>query len=334
MATPRPDDGTLLYLSRGDVEAAGLGPAELIPAIERAFAALAAGKARVGSKGRVPIGTGYFFQSLTGTLDELGATGSKWAGTKWFGVSPDNPARGLPNVSALIALNDLVTGLPVAVMDGNWITGARTAAVSAAAAKRLAVEDAASCAFIGCGVQARTHARYLGHVRPGLKQAAVLGRSAAGRDAFAAWLRERGWEVRLAADAEEVLAGADIAVSTVPEYEGWRAFLDPARLRPGALAVGVDLGRSWLPSGYAAFDLVVTDDAEESKGLVAQERLKAPAEFGADLGAMLTGRHPGRRAAAERIWFVFAGHVLGDLAAAAAVYERATVRRLGTRLPR
>ncbi|HEX3535479.1 MAG TPA: hypothetical protein VHU15_01810 [Stellaceae bacterium] len=333
MATPRPDDGTLLYLSRGDVEAAGLGPAELIQAIEEAFAALAAGssvpRARVGSKGRVPIGTGHFFQSLTGTLDE-----SRLAGTKWFGVSPDNPARGLPNVSALIALNDLETGLPVAVMDGNWITGARTAAVSAAAAKRLAIADPETVAFIGCGVQARSHALYLRHVRPGLKRAAVLGRGAASRDAFVDWLRAAGWEVRLAGDAADVLAGADIAVSTVPEYAGWRAFLDPARLKPGALAIGVDLGRSWLPAGYPAFDLIATDDAEESRGLVAQDRLKAPAEFGTDLGTMLTGRHPGRQRPEDRIWFVFAGHVLGDLAAAAAVYRIASERGLGTRLPR
>jgi ornithine cyclodeaminase/alanine dehydrogenase-like protein (mu-crystallin family) len=333
MATPRPDDGTLLYLSRGDVEAAGIGPAELIPAIEQAFAALAAGssvpRARVGSKGRVQIGTGNFFQSLTGTLDE-----SRLAGTKWFGVSPDNPARGLPNVSALIALNDLETGLPVAVMDGNWITGARTAAVSAAGAKWLAIAEASTCAFIGCGVQARSHALYLRHVRPGLKRASVLGRGAASRDAFIGWLRDEGWEVRLAADADDVLAGAEIVVSTVPEYAGWRAFLDPARLEPGALGIGVDLGRSWLPSGYAAFDLVATDDAAESQGLVAQGRLKAPAEFGADLGAMLTGRRPGRSGAEDRIWFVFAGHVLGDLAAAAAVYRVATERGLGTRLPR
>lgn len=328
MTSHAPDD-RLLYLSRGEVEAAGLGPAELIPAIEAAFAALAAGRARVGSKGRVQLGTGYFFQSLTGTLDE-----SRLAGTKWFGVSPDNPARGLPNVSALIVLNDLETGLPVAVMDGNWITGARTAAVSAAAAKRLAVEGAATCAFIGCGVQARSHAAYLRHIRPGLTRAAVLGRGAASRDAFAAWLRGKGWEVRLAGDGEDVLAGADIAVSTVPEYEGWRAFLDPARLKRGALAIGVDLGRSWLPSGYAAFDLVATDDTEESRGLVAQDRLKAPSEFGADLGAMLNGKHTGRRSADERIWFVFAGHVLGDLAAAAAIYQLATATGLGTRLPR
>ena len=328
MATPGPDEGTLLYLSRSDIEAAGLGPGELIAAVERAFAALAAGKAQVGSKGRVQLGTGWFFQSLVGALDEAGL-----GGTKWFGLSPDNTARGLPNISATIMLNDRRTGVPLAVMDGNWITGARTAAVSAAAAKRLALPDAASCAFIGCGVQARSHAVYLRHIRPGLRQAALLGRGTGSRDAFAAWLREQGWQVRFAADGDDVLAGADIAVSTVPEYEGGRAFLDPARLKPGAFVTAVDLGRSWLAPGIA-FDLVATDDAEESRGLVGQGRLKTPAEFGADLGALLTGRHPGRRRPEDRIFFVFAGHVLGDLAAGAEVYARAAELGLGTRLPR
>ena len=328
MANPRPDPGSLLYLSRADVEATGLGPAELIAAIEAAFAALAAGSARVGSKGRVQLGTGWFFQSLVGAIDESGL-----AGTKCFGVSPDNPARGLPNVCATIMLNERETGLPLAIMDGNWITGARTAAVSAAGAKRLAREDAETVAFIGCGVQARSHAIYLRHVRPGLKEAAVLGRGAAGRDAFAAWLREQGWQVRLAADADDVLAGADVVVSTVPEYEGGRAFLDAKRLKPGAFVAAVDLGRSWLPD-YTAFDLIATDDANESRELVAHGRLKAPAEFGADLGAMLTGKHAGRRRPEERVFFAFAGHVLGDIAAASAVYARATEMGLGTKLPR
>jgi ornithine cyclodeaminase/alanine dehydrogenase-like protein (mu-crystallin family) len=328
MATPRPDDGTLLYLSRADVEATGIGPAELIAAVEAAFAALAAGGARMGSKGRVQLGTGWFFQSLVGAIDESGL-----AGTKWFGVSPDNPARGLPNVCATITVNERETGMPLAVMDGNWITGARTAAVSAAAAKRLALPDANSCAFIGCGVQAHSHATYLRHIRPGLKEAAVLGRGSGSRDAFAAWLREEGWQVRIAADAGDALAGADVVVSTVPEYQGGRAFLDPARLKPGAFVTAVDLGRSWLPDHHA-FDLVATDDTEESRGLVEQGRLNAPAEFAADLGAMLTGRHPGRRRPEERIYFVFAGHVLGDIAAAGAVYARAVELGLGTRLAR
>src|SRR5882724_8603865 len=141
------------------------------------------------------------------------------------------------------------------------------------------------------------------------------------RDAFAGWLRDDGWQVRLAENPDDAIADADIAVSTVPEYAGWRAFLDPARLPGGAFAAGVDLGRSWLPTGYGAFDIVATDDAEQSHRLVAEGKLKAPPKFDADIASLVTGAHPGRRSAGERVFFVFSGHVLGDLAVAAAVYE-------------
>src|SRR5947209_7622013 len=224
---PAPE--TLLYLSREAVEAAGLEPAETIAAIERAFAARGAGTAQVGPKGRVSIGVGHFFQTMLGTLDEPAV-----AGMKWFGVVPDNPARGLPNVCALIVLSDIATGLPLAVLEGNAITGARTAAISAAAAKRLAPPDAASAAFIGCGTQARSHAVFLRHVLPRLRRAVLLGRGRASRDGFAAELRAASWEVRIADSADAALDGAEIVVSSVPEYAGLRPFLDPARLMPGA----------------------------------------------------------------------------------------------------
>jgi len=320
---------TLLYLSAADVAACALGPGEAIEAVEAAFAAQAAGTAKIGAKAALPLGIGYFFQTMFGTLGPAGH-----AGMKWFGISPDNPARGLPNIAALIVLSDIETGLPLAVMDGNGITGARTAAMTAAAAKRLAPPHATRAAFVGCGVQARNHAGYLRHVLPGLREAALLGRGAGSRDAFAAWLRDEGWEVRLAGGPDDALAGAEIAVSTVPEYPGWQAFLDPALLPPGAFAVGVDLGRSWLPSGYGEFGLVATDDAAQSRHLIEEGKLKAPPDFDADLAALVTGAHPGRHNADDRVFFVFAGHVLGDIAAASAVYHKALAQGIGTPLPR
>jgi alanine dehydrogenase len=320
---------TLLYLSRADIEATGLGPGEMIEAIERAFAAYAAGTARIGHKGRVPVGTGHFFQTMLASLDE-----PRLAGMKWFGVVPDNPARGLPNVCGLILLSDIETALPVAVLEGDWITGARTAAMSAAAAKRLALPEATTAAFIGCGVQARSHAAFLRHVLPRLRRAVLLGRSAVSCAVFAAELREAGWQVEAVDTPEAALDGAEIVVSTVPECAGFKPFLDPARLKPGAFVAAVDLGRSWLPAAPGTFALVATDDAEQSRGLVAEGRLNAPGKFNADLATLVSGKNGAQRACGERIIFVFAGHALADVAAAAAIYRQAAARGLGMTLPR
>jgi alanine dehydrogenase len=319
---------TLLYLSSDAIAEIGLTPGELIDAVESAFAARAAGAARIGPKAVVPVATGHSFHAMPGMLGAAGL-----AGMKFFGVVPDNPARGLPNVCSLVVLSDLATGLPAAVLDGGWITAVRTAAMSAVAAKHLAHPDSESAAFIGCGVQAHSHAYLLRAVLPRLKRAAVLGRSPARRGAFVAALREAGWEVRLADGPEDVLDGADVAVSTVPEHPGWTAFLDPARLPSRAFAAAVDLGRSWLPSGYGEFAVIATDDIAQSRGLVAEGRLKAPPDFATDLASLASGAYTGG-VPAGRSFFVFSGNVLGDLAVAAALYRRALERGLGIELPR
>jgi alanine dehydrogenase len=318
---------TLLYLSSAAIAQIGLGAGELIDAVERVFAAQAAGAARPGPKAVVPVATGHSFHAMPGTMAAEGL-----AGMKFFGVVPDNPARGLPNVCSLVALSDIATGLPVCLMDGGWITGVRTAAMTAVAAQRLASPESKTAAFIGCGVQARAHAWLLRQVLPGLRQAAVLGRTLARRDAFVEELRAAGWEVRLATDAGDVLARADIAVSTVPEHDGWTAFLDPALLPSHAFAAGVDLGRSWLPAKYGEFAVVATDDIAQSRGLVAEGRLKAPAAFDADLAALASGAYADRPPG--RFFFVFSGHVLGDLSVAAALYRHAVERGIGIELPR
>jgi alanine dehydrogenase len=208
-----------------------------------------------------------------------------------------------------------------------------TAAMTAVAAKRLAHPASAAAAFVGCGVQAHSHALLLRAVLPGLRRATLLGRGATRRDAFAATLRAAGWEVRVAAGPADVLEGADVAVTTASESREGGPRLDPALLPAQAFVAAVDLGRSWPPSGYGEFAFVATDDIVQSRGLVAEGRLKAPPRFDADLAALASGVYSGG-VPAGRTLFVFSGHVLGDLAVAAALYRCAVERGGGLQLPR
>ena len=66
-----------------------------------------------------------------------------WA-RSWSPSSAGTCARGLPSHLATILLFDPDTGALMAVMDGRYITEARTAAVSAVSAKALARPDATS----------------------------------------------------------------------------------------------------------------------------------------------------------------------------------------------
>ncbi len=49
------------------------------------------------------------------------------------------------------------TGLLRAVLEANWVTAVRTAALSMVAARRLPDPNAETVAFVGAGVQARSH---------------------------------------------------------------------------------------------------------------------------------------------------------------------------------
>ena len=64
------------------------------------------------------------------------------------------------------------------MIDGRYITEARTAAVSAASAKHLARPDARVLAVLGSGVQARSHIEALTRVRP-FEELRVWGRDPA-----------------------------------------------------------------------------------------------------------------------------------------------------------
>jgi ornithine cyclodeaminase/alanine dehydrogenase-like protein (mu-crystallin family) len=86
-------------------------------------------------------------------------------GTKLVTVCAGNEKLGLETHQAIIVMLDPKTGVTLAILDGRYITEARTAAVSAVSARLLAREDAAVLAIIGSGVQARSHHEALRLVR-------------------------------------------------------------------------------------------------------------------------------------------------------------------------
>lgn len=86
-------------------------------------------------------------------------------GVKAITVFPDNFQRGLPSHQGVVLLFDLDTGMLKALLDGDAITGVRTAAVSAAATDALARKDAHTLCILGSGLQARRHLEAIHLVR-------------------------------------------------------------------------------------------------------------------------------------------------------------------------
>ncbi|MFH0518485.1 2,3-diaminopropionate biosynthesis protein SbnB [Streptomyces sp. M41] len=84
-------------------------------------------------------------------------------GLKWISSFPTNVASGIPRASAVLILNDPVTGYPFACMESSIISAARTAASATAAADRLSRgrPRPTRLGFVGAGLIARYIHTYL-----------------------------------------------------------------------------------------------------------------------------------------------------------------------------
>ena len=133
-------------------------------------------------------------------------------GAKLVTVFGENHKRNLPSHLATILLLDPDTGSLLAIMDGRYITEARTAAVSAVSARFLARPDASTLAIIGSGVQARSHLEAYQLVRQ-LKEVRIWSPKSRSREQFVDDMHGRVPVPIVAAEtAEAAVRGADLIV--------------------------------------------------------------------------------------------------------------------------
>ncbi len=310
----------LLYLSRADVVACALAPAEINAAIEAGFAEKAAGRAFTSRGAQMAVAGGASYDA------KAGARGGH-AGVKWYGYYPDNDRLGLPHFLPVILLSETESGMPVAVMDGTWVTEARTAAITAVAAGHLARRDARRLGFVACGAQARSHLEALRASFP-LASVVAYSRRRETAEAFAALARAKGLEARSVAEPREAVADVDIVVTSVP-HRARREVLDAGWTAPGTFVSMVDLGFSWRRETLPAFDRVVTDDLDQGTGA---HGLNFGKPIETDLAALVAGKGP-RPAPTDRVALMFAGTGLADVVVAGLVFARARDRNIGRVLP-
>jgi len=130
------------------------------------------------------------------------------AGVKWIASVPDNVARGMERASAVIILNDRVTGRPTAVVEGSIISKQRTAASAALASKVLAPGEPGAIGFVGCGPINIAIAQFLTSVWPNVSCLMAFDLDPARAEVFGTTLlaRRPGADFRVAAGLEELLS--------------------------------------------------------------------------------------------------------------------------------
>ncbi|WP_108659598.1 hypothetical protein [Acuticoccus kandeliae] len=312
----------MIHLDDAAIARLAIDPADMRRTVAEAFRLWHAGAVVAEPKTSLEITPTHRFQSMCAASEALGI-----AVVKWVGVTPAPPGSTGAGIHAVLVVNDFTSGRPLALMAGNVLTGLRTAAMSAAAADRLADRTAPhTLGFVGCGLQARHHLAAFLPLFPNVTRILATSRGGS-RDAFAAWAREtHGVDIAVTADPDEVVAASSLLVTTVPS--GVPPFLSAEALPAGAFVAAADLGRAFIPATLGAIDAFYTDDLAQE---AAHPIVPPPWTVTADLGAIVTDGVPAARPG-ERRMFVFRGHGVGDLAGASLVRERAAAEGAGIHL--
>ena len=311
-------------LSRQDVERL-LTPELCIAAVEDAFRQLAEGKVPPPGILGMHAGDGSFHVKAGFLTLER-----PYFAAKLNANFPANGSRhGLPTIQGAVILSDAANGVPLAIIDSISITALRTAAASAVAAKYLARQESDTVLICGCGGQATSQLAALRRVRAP-RRVLAYDQDPARAAAFASAVGGTP-TMDLAGAASE----SDIIVTCTTAR---RYFVTREMVRRGAFiaAVGADNeNKQEIDPRLMAQAKVVTDVTEQASkigdlhhaidaGVMSREAVHA------ELGEIVAGRKRGRESADEIIVFDSTGTGLQDVAAAIAVYRRATAERAGS----
>jgi len=321
----------MLLLTERDVRAV-LPMPDLIAAMEQALAAYSSGHVVQPVRSVLELGPERnFFGVMPAAIDEPAALGAKLV-TVYHG----NHRRGLPSHLACIALQDPASGEMIALMDGRYITEARTAAVSAVSVKYMALPDARVLAIIGSGVQARSHLEAIRHVRT-LSEVRVWSPSAMHREKFALEMTTPLLPVFPEESAADAVHRAEIVVLATAAST---PVIESADINPGTHIAAVGACRAdqrEMPSDLVARARVVVDSRagarKEAGDLIIPiaEGAIRESHIAGELGEVVLEQVAGRLGHTDVTVFKSLGMAVEDIVAARLVLRRAREARIGQR---
>lgn len=259
--------------------------------------------------------------------------------TKIFSLFRNNPTKhGLQSVNTLIVVTDPRTGVPVAVMNGDWITALKTAGATAAAANHLAKRSSGIVGIVGAGVQGRSHLLSLSQVFK-IEEARIADISSRARETYVREMRKIcDFNIVGVDSIEQAVRGVDISAVITTADE---PLVKPDWIEPGLFIAKAGSFQELDPAAIMAIDKLVVDSWKytveykrvkelttlSDSGVISREKI-----YG-ELPEILAGKKSGRQTDQEKILFVSIGFGVDNAALAGFVYKRALRRGIGKRLP-
>ena len=307
-----------LYLTEADVEAL-LTPAAAIAAVEGAFRRLAAGEIENLPRHRVRLDGGALAVMAAADHD------AGLAGVKTYAASRHG-------TRFVVVLFDVAKSEVAAVIEADRLGQLRTGAASGVAAKHLARADARTLGVMGCGWQAESQVASIREAVPTLERVIAYCRTSERLEQFCSRVDAEPAETHRDAGEQDIVVTATTSRDPVLRGE-W--------LAPGALvcAIGANvLGARELDNRVIERAAFVCCDSREQARRESSD-LAEPIDQGVldwlevhELQEVVAGEVQGRQSDDDIVVFKSNGIAAWDIAAGAAVLERARERGVGREL--
>lgn len=300
---------------------------DAIAAVEEVMRRQATGHAIVQPRHRLELPDKGFLHYMAGADVTAGLVGMKLY----------TSVRGA--LRFLVPLYRSVTGELLALVEGEYLSMMRTGAASGVATRDMARKDAHTLALIGTGYQAQGQLEAVANVRQ-LTEVRVFSRDAGRRTRFATDMSAKlKLRVEPADSAELAIRNADIVVTATTAH---RAVVEGAWLAPGthinAIGANFPQKRELDDAAVGRASRIVVDFMEQAKteaGDLIQVFAADSARWNSvrELSQVITGNFPARENAGEITLFKSSGIAIWDIACAARVYELASARGRGRKIP-
>ncbi|WP_152041722.1 ornithine cyclodeaminase family protein [Salinigranum salinum] len=295
--------------------------ADLVPAVEAAFAAYENGTAQMPPKSYIDLPRyNGDFRSMPAYLET-----DEWeaAGIKWVNVHPDNPERfDLPTVMGTFVYTDPESGYPLSVMDATTLTMKRTGAAAAVATDHLAVSDASSLGIVGAGVQSYAQLEAIAEVRP--IETVVI--SDLDDDRLQRFVETFESEFDVSTGTISEAASCDV-LSTVTPVESPIVSNDDLGDSTHVNAMGADAeGKQELETDIVRDAYLVIDDFDQTThsgeiNVPWNTEVIDETDIDAELGAIVVSESPNGDVRSQPTVFDSTGLAIQDVAAARVVYQ-------------
>ncbi len=313
-------------LSMSDVEKL-LTMKDFVEILDKTYRGMGEGTVVNPAKGTLDLGESGPYPPYRADINSMPAYVG-WvdaAGIKWAGGWMENPAKGLPYVSAVIVMVNPQNGVFTGVLDGTFITNMRTGAQTAVALKYLYPDKKSlSVGLFGAGVQGRTQTMAISELFA-IDELRVYDIFPDAAARFASDMKGFVSGKITVCDRPEQAAEGDAVITVTHAKDG---FFQKEWFAPGTVLFPMGSYKECRDEALLSADVIVVDHIEQCLHRGALKELAEAGRIGekditATLGELAAGKKTVRASSGSRILCIPIGTGAMDVAAAAVALARA-----------